>query len=213
VKRLTAEQIKSLHWLLIQETGGLDGIRDENLLDSAINAPLQAISVEYLYKTIEIKAARLGYSLIKNNPFMDGNKRIGILAMLTFLEINGVELNYANEDLIRIGLGIAEGNMYRTLCLKYQCSIGKLKQKYCINGKFAIRYKTKIENKVLFLYNNGFKRQQLPDIRSDVLCGAEYIPVTSQAYCSKGCRVTGQRRADRLRIRNRRKNRGNVSRT
>jgi hypothetical protein len=63
---------------------------------------------------------------------------------------------------------VMEYSMYRTLCLKYRCSIGKLKRKYCINGKFAIRYKTKTENKVLFLYNNGFKRQALPDIRSDV---------------------------------------------
>jgi death on curing protein len=119
VKRLTAEQIQNLHGLLIRETGGLDGIRDENLLDSAISAPFQTFSGEYLYRTIEMKAARLGYGLIKNHPFMDGNKRVGILVMLTFLEINGVELDYADEDLIRLGMGIAEGNVTDQMLLAW----------------------------------------------------------------------------------------------
>lgn len=70
----------------------MDGIRDGNLLDSAVNAPFQTYGGEYLYKSLESKAARLGYFLIKNHPFVDGNKRIGMLAMMVFPELNGAGL-------------------------------------------------------------------------------------------------------------------------
>jgi len=92
MKRLSVPQIVMVHSVLIKETGGMDGIRDENLLDSAVNAPFQTCGGEYLYKSLEAKAARLGYSIIKNHPFTDGNKRIGMLAMMVFLELNGAGL-------------------------------------------------------------------------------------------------------------------------
>jgi death-on-curing protein len=92
MKRLSIPQIVMMHRALIREIGGMDGIRDENLLDSAVNAPFQTFGGEYLYKTMEAKAARLGYSLIKNHPFVDANKRTGMLAMLVFLELNGAGL-------------------------------------------------------------------------------------------------------------------------
>lgn len=110
MKRLTKEQVISMHTLLIESTGGSDGIRDENLLDSALNAPFQSFDGEDLYKTIKAKAAKLGFFLVKNHPFTDGNKRIGIFVMLTFLEINGVNIDCTDEDLIKIGLGLAEGS-------------------------------------------------------------------------------------------------------
>lgn len=111
MKRLSIPQIVMMHSALIKETGGLDGIRDENLLDSAVNAPFQTFGGEYVYKTLEAKAARLGYSLVKNHPFVDGNKRIGILAMLVFLEINGIELTCSDQDIIETGLKLAAGEM------------------------------------------------------------------------------------------------------
>src|SRR5690606_39032456 len=99
-----------------QETGGIHGIRDEALLDSALNAPFQSFDGEDLYKTIQAKAARLGFALIKNHPFIDGNKRIGILAMLVFLQINGIEISCTDEELIRLGLGLADGSVdYKNL--------------------------------------------------------------------------------------------------
>lgn len=100
MKRLSIPQIVMMHSALIRETGGMDGIRDENLLDSAVNAPFQTFAGEYVYKSLEAKAARLGYSLIKNHPFADGNKRIGMLAMLVFLEMNGIELTCTDQDII-----------------------------------------------------------------------------------------------------------------
>ncbi|HHV82753.1 type II toxin-antitoxin system death-on-curing family toxin [Tepidanaerobacter syntrophicus] len=111
MNRLTKAQIINMHRLLIQETGGSEGIKDEDLLDSALNAPFQTFDGEDLYKTIQAKAAKLGFFLINNHPFIDGNKRIGILAMLTFLEINGIEIKCTDDELINLGLGIADGSI------------------------------------------------------------------------------------------------------
>lgn len=119
MKRLSAEQIKLLHKMLIDETGGLDGIRDEYLFDSAINAPFQTFGGEQLYATIEQKAARLGFSLIKNHAFNDGNKRIGILVMLTFLELNGIMIDASDDELISIGLSVADNRMNDKDLLKW----------------------------------------------------------------------------------------------
>jgi len=60
---------------------------------------------------VENRAARLGYGLVMNHAFLDGNKRIGLLAMLVFLKINGVELTYSDKELIALGLGLADGTM------------------------------------------------------------------------------------------------------
>jgi len=111
MKRLSTPHIVQLHSMLLSQTGGLEGIRDENLLESAVNAPFQTFGGEYVYKTIEAKAARLGFSLIKNHPFVDGNKRIGILVMITFLELNGISLTYTDDELIALGLGLADGSI------------------------------------------------------------------------------------------------------
>ncbi|NLW41362.1 MAG: type II toxin-antitoxin system death-on-curing family toxin, partial [Tissierellia bacterium] len=86
-------------------------IRDEGLLDSALNLPFQSFDGEDIYKTIQAKAARLGFSLINNHPFVDGNKRIGILVMLVFLEINGIEIICTDEELVELGLGVADGSV------------------------------------------------------------------------------------------------------
>lgn len=111
MKRLSKAQVIKIHSMLISQTGGKDGIRDEGLLESALNAPFQTFDGEYIYKTIKAKAAKLGYFLVKNHPFIDGNKRIGILVMITFLEINGVEVVCTDEELIDLGLGLADGTV------------------------------------------------------------------------------------------------------
>lgn len=109
MKKLKLDQIIKLHEMLLKETGGSPGLRDVSLLESAINSPFQTFDKVSLYPTLERKAARLGYGIVKNHPFLDGNKRIGLLAMLTFLEINGIELQYTDEELIKIGLALADG--------------------------------------------------------------------------------------------------------
>lgn len=90
---------------------GSEGIRDEGLLDSALNAPFQTFDGEDVYKTVQAKAAKLGFFLINNHPFIDGNKRIGTLVMLVFLEINGIEIKCTDDELIKLGLGLADGTV------------------------------------------------------------------------------------------------------
>lgn len=111
MKKLSKEQILMLHTQLIQQTGGSDGVRDYNLLDSALENPFQSFGGEELYPTIQAKAARLGYGLIKNHCMIDGNKRIGTHAMLVFLALNGIELKYTQKELYETILDIAAGKI------------------------------------------------------------------------------------------------------
>lgn len=111
MKILSKRQILLLHSMLVAQSGGMDGLRDEGLLDAAINMPLQTFGGQELYPTILEKAARLGYGLIRNHPFLDGNKRIGTHAMLVFLDINNIALSYEDEDLISTILHVAAGAM------------------------------------------------------------------------------------------------------
>lgn len=111
MKRLTISQVKALHEDLIEQTGGSLGVRDDGLLESALNSPFQTFDGESLYPSIQQKASRLAYSLICDHPFIDGNKRIGIHTMLVFLELNGIVLDYSQEELVSVGLGLASGRM------------------------------------------------------------------------------------------------------
>jgi death-on-curing protein len=96
---------------LIQETGGSDGIRDEKLLESALETPFQSFGGEDLYPSTQAKAARLCYGLIKNHAMVDGNKRIGTHAMLVFLALNGYELEYTQKELSDTILDVAAGRI------------------------------------------------------------------------------------------------------
>lgn len=107
MKRLSREQIIMLHRALIEQSGGSVEIRDEKMLDSALNVPFQTFGGADLYPTILEKASRLGYGLIKNHPFVDGNKRIGTHAMLVFLALNHIDVEYQDPELIKLILGIA----------------------------------------------------------------------------------------------------------
>ncbi len=109
MKRLSKRQILLLHDQLLAQTGGLPGLRDEGLLESALNAPFQGFDDADVYPSLPQKAAQLCYGLVKNHPFVDGNKRIGAHAMLVFLAINGVELAYTQEELSVIVLAVASG--------------------------------------------------------------------------------------------------------
>lgn len=111
MRKLSKEQILMLHSQLIEETGGSDGVRDYNLLESAIESPFQSFGGGELYPTIQAKAARLGYGLIKNHCMIDGNKRIGTHAMLVFLALNGIELKYTQKELYETILDVAAGRL------------------------------------------------------------------------------------------------------
>ena len=111
MKKLTKEQILMLHNELIRETGGSGGLRDEGLLDSALNAPFQGFGDVDSFPSLQQKGARLGYGLICNHAFVDGNKRIGAHAMLLFLSLNGIELEYTQNELPDMILDVAAGNL------------------------------------------------------------------------------------------------------
>ena len=107
--RFSEEKVKLLYRLMVEETGGSYGIRDEELLRSDLEGIFQTFDGKELYPTKEEKGARLGYSLISDHAFVDGNKRIGIYVMLTFLEVNGIPLECTEEELANIGLAVASG--------------------------------------------------------------------------------------------------------
>ena len=83
--------------------------RDEGLLLSALEAPYQSFGGEDLFPSLLEKAVRLGYGLVANHPFIDGNKRIGILVMLTFMELNGINVEFTDDEVIDMALGVASG--------------------------------------------------------------------------------------------------------
>lgn len=105
--RFDEEKVLLLHQLIIESTGGTNEVRDHKLLDSALNSAFQTFDDKELFPTKEEKGAKLGYSLVGNHAFVDGNKRIGIMVMLSFLEINGIHLSYTDDELIELGLGLA----------------------------------------------------------------------------------------------------------
>lgn len=116
---LSREQIIALHSQLISETGGIEGIRDERLLSSALNAPFQSFGDTENYPSIQQKAARLGFGLVKNHAFIDGNKRIGAHVMLVFLALNGIDLEYTQDELSDMFLGIASGDISQEELLEW----------------------------------------------------------------------------------------------
>ncbi len=109
--KLSKEQVLKLHTQLIEATGGMSGIRDEKMLDSALNNPFQSFNGKELYPSIQAKAARLCFGLVKNHAMVDGNKRLGTHIMLTFLALNGYELSYSQTELSDIILAVASGEV------------------------------------------------------------------------------------------------------
>lgn len=107
---LHKQQILKLHNQIINEFGGIHGIRDERMLDSALANPLQTFAGLDLYPTCVDKAVQLCYGLIKNHPFLDGNKRIALHSMLILTSINGLKIEIAHDELIDIIFKVADGS-------------------------------------------------------------------------------------------------------
>jgi death-on-curing protein len=109
--RLTLEQVLNMHKMMIAQTGGTGGVRDMGLLDMALNSAFQSFDGQDLYPAVKEKAARLAYSIVRNHPFVDGNKRVGLLVMLVFLELNGIACTYTQQELVDLGYGLADGSV------------------------------------------------------------------------------------------------------
>ena len=112
MKYLTLDEIIIIHDKLINITGGSGGLRDRNLLESAINSVFASFDDYEKYPTIEEKSARYAYAITNNHSFIDGNKRIGVLVMLMTLDLNRIELGYEQKELIALGLSIADGSIH-----------------------------------------------------------------------------------------------------
>ena len=109
--RFSKEKVLLLHKIMAQATGGSVGVRDEALLEAALDNAFSGFGDTEFYPTKEEKAARLGYELISNHAFVDGNKRIGMYVMLSFLEMNGIRIRCTDEELVHAGLSTADGSM------------------------------------------------------------------------------------------------------
>jgi len=108
---LTVDEIIKLHSKLTAKSGGSDGLRDRGLLESAIYSASSSFGGHDIYASVEEKAARLMYALVSNHAFVDGNKRIGVLVMLTTLRLNRIPLHFSQEELIELGLESASGKL------------------------------------------------------------------------------------------------------
>ena len=109
--KFSKEKVLLLHRIIAEATGGSIGVRDEGLLDSALESAFSGFGDREFYPTKEEKGARLGYCLITNHAFVDGNKRIGIYVMLAFLEMNGIPIQCTDDEIVSIGLALADGRM------------------------------------------------------------------------------------------------------
>ncbi|HKQ51810.1 MAG TPA: type II toxin-antitoxin system death-on-curing family toxin [Pyrinomonadaceae bacterium] len=113
MRYLVLKEVLELHRRIIEQSGGATGLRDMGMLESALAQPLMMFGGHELYPTISDKASALGFSLIKNHPFVDGNKRIGHAAMEIFLVLNGHEINAHVDEQEQIILKVASGELRR----------------------------------------------------------------------------------------------------
>jgi len=111
---LLLDHILKIHTDQIRRYGGAHGIRDLEALKSAVNTPAATYNQRFLHTTIEEMAAAYLFHIVKNHPFLDGNKRTGVVAALTFLIINGNSLIATNEDLVTITLLVAQGKLSKS---------------------------------------------------------------------------------------------------
>lgn len=119
MKKLCIDDILLSYETLIEITHGEYGIRDLSMLESSIENTFATFDQKELYPTIESKAAHIAYSIINNHPFIDGNKRMGIGTMLTFLFINETYIVATKDELVDLGLGIANSNYNQDYIYKW----------------------------------------------------------------------------------------------
>lgn len=119
--RFSKDKVLLLHQMLIAETGGASDVRDQGLLDSALESVYATFGGKDLYPSKEEKGARLGYTLISNHAFVDGNKRIGMYVMLTFLEVNGLRVEATSQEVVDVGMGVADGSITYEMLLDWVC--------------------------------------------------------------------------------------------
>lgn len=113
MRYLSLAQVLDLHRRAIEQSGGATGLRDLGALQSAVAQPRMSFGGSDLYPTLESKAAALAYSLIRNHPFVDGNKRVGHAAMEAFLMLNGFEITATVDEAEKLIIELASGAVSR----------------------------------------------------------------------------------------------------
>ena len=111
---LTFAEIIEIHDYQISHFGGSDGLRSAEMLKSAIGMPSSTFSGEYLHPTIPEMAAAYLFHLVENHPFLDGNKRVGAMASLVFLDLNGYEFDATDEEFTDLVMRVASGKMLKS---------------------------------------------------------------------------------------------------
>jgi len=114
MRHLTVGEVLEIYSRVMNQSGGSVGILDLGALESAVTQPRMTFNGEELYPTIVEKASALGYSLIQNHPFVDGNKRAGHAAMESFLMFNGYEISASVDEQVEVILGVASGSIDRS---------------------------------------------------------------------------------------------------
>jgi death on curing protein len=112
-------KVLKLHGQIIDQSGGVQGIRDLGLLESAVTQPLMTFDGEDLYPSMIEKAAALSFSIIMNHPFLDGNKRTGHAAMEVFLVLNRLEIDSPVDEQEQILLALASGEVGREAFIEW----------------------------------------------------------------------------------------------
>lgn len=107
---LSIEDVLDLHERLIERFGGSPGVRDQDLLESAVSQPVATFGGEHLHPDLFSMAAAYLFHLVSNHPFFDGNKRIGLLAALVFLDLNGVTLTEGSQELYELTMKVARSD-------------------------------------------------------------------------------------------------------
>ncbi len=122
MRHLTITEILEIYQRVMEQSGGLIGIRDLGALESAVAQPYVTFDGIELYPSLVEKAAALGFSLIQNHPFIDGNKRTGHAAMAMFLSLNGRRIDASIDEQVEVILSVASGNLNRDGFTKWLAS-------------------------------------------------------------------------------------------
>lgn len=131
MRYLTVNEVLEIYGRVMAQSGGTVGIRDLGGLESAVAQPRMTFAGEELYPTIAEKASALGFSLIQNHPFIDGNKRAGHAAMETFLVLNGHQISASTDEQVYTILHVASGEMARELFTQWL-------QEHLVPGPFSL---------------------------------------------------------------------------
>jgi death on curing protein len=108
---LDISDVLELHALQIARYGGADGLRDRGLLESALAQPKATFAGELLHEDLFSMAAAYLFHIVQNHPFVDGNKRTGLIAALVFLDLNGISIAQGSPDLHDLTMGVARGEL------------------------------------------------------------------------------------------------------